>query len=104
MVTSRPKLVDRYVSIKLTSDARHCLLLVSCHKNQLARTTPAKMVTATLGLLRVLCGDWLLCRIPKSKLSSTLRNGQKRGSRRPLPALPTAQRQRAGPGAAGGVK
>jgi hypothetical protein len=36
------------------------------------RPTPAKMLKATLDSSRILCGAWLPCRIPKSKLSSTL--------------------------------
>jgi hypothetical protein len=85
---------------ELTFDARHSTLLPShthrglrssagCRRD--AQNLPPRMRRATSANSRILCGDLSLCRIQKSKLSSTPRN--ERGSGRPLPA----QRIKRGP-------
>jgi len=72
----------------LTFAGRHRTLNLSCRKSQIARPTPPRMLKATSANSRILCADSLQFRTPKSRRNSTLRSGRRRGSGRPLPALP----------------
>ena len=71
----------------LTSSAQPSIL-PSSRRNRcrIILRVPRRIPRVTLANSRILCGAWLLCRIPKSRRNSTPRNGRRRGSGRPLPA------------------
>ncbi len=70
---------------RLTFAARHCTLLMSCCKSQLAPPIPRRMLRATSASSRILCADSLQFRTPKSRRNSTPKNEQRRGRLRGLP-------------------
>jgi len=80
---------ERIKQAVLTFAGRHRTLVTSCRRSQIARPTPPRMLRATSASSRILCADSLQFRTLKSRRNSTPKSGRRRGSGRPLPALPT---------------
>ena len=93
-----PPIPDAAAVHPTLTSAHQCATLVSseCSAAKLWRITQnlrPRTSRVTSASSQISCGDWLLCRTLKSRLSSTPRSGRRRGSGRPLSALP-AQRIR----------
>src|ERR1039458_8001854 len=70
--------------------AHHCCTLISRGSQwPITLNLPPRMQRATSANSRILYGDSLLFRTLKSRRNSTPKSWRRRGSGRPLPALPT---------------